>query len=283
MDVDGFPPIRTAAVLGLGLMGGSIARDLAARGVRVQAWDRDAAAVERAVDAGVVLQSLLPDPTRVREAELVVFALPVLEALRVLCEFAPHLESARLVMDVGSTKTSIVRLAEALGIGGRFVGSHPLTGDHHSGWDASRAGLFADARVLLSPTRETSDDAMRLASALWTSLGARPEVIDADEHDRRLAWTSHLPQLTSSALGAALAGQGIARGELGPGGRDATRLAGSSPEMWADIAFDNADALLPALEAAEQRLRDLRSAIAHGSHARLRDLLADARAWHERG
>jgi prephenate dehydrogenase len=105
-------------------------------------------------------------------------------------------------------------------------------------------------------------------------------VMDAAEHDRRLAWTSHLPQMVSSALAAALAGQGIARGELGPGGRDVTRLAGSSPEMWADVAIDNAAGLSAALQAAEDQLRTLRHAIDSGSHARLRDLLAGCRAWH---
>lgn len=271
--------IRTAAVVGLGLIGGSIASDLAARGVRVFAWDQDGAAVRAAMEAGIAEAAFWDGPV-----DAIILALPVRAApemlRRVVENMADHLGGVRLVTDAGSTKRSILRAAEALGIGAKFVGSHPLAGDHRSGWAASREGLFADARVFLCRTSSTEDQAMRLASALWTALGARPEEVGAAEHDRRLAWTSHLPQLVSSALGGALAGEGIARGELGPGGRDVTRLAGSSPEMWADIAMDNAHALLPALQAAEARLRAIRLAVANGSHAQLRDLLAEARGWH---
>jgi prephenate dehydrogenase len=275
---DGFSEIRTAAVLGLGLIGGSIARDLAARGVRVLAWDRDEAAVEAAAEQG------LAEPLRWDEPiDVVVLAVPVLAAQDLLVMVAEKADGARLITDAGSTKSSIVRAAESLGIGNRFVGSHPLAGDHRSGWDASRTGLFADARVFLCPTPSTGDEAMRLASALWAGLGARPEVLDADLHDVRMAWTSHLPQVVSSALGGALAGQGVARAELGPGGRDVTRLAGSSPEMWADILLDNADALLPALATLEAQVGSLRDAVEAGNRARLLRLLAEARGWHGGG
>lgn len=280
MDDDASAEIRTASVLGLGLIGGSIARDLAARGVQVLGWDADAKTLGAAVEAGVVHQPLTGTLGGLRSAEVVVLAVPVLAALELLRRVAPYLGRARLVTDAGSTKTSIVQVAEELGLGARFVGSHPLAGDHRSGWDASRAGLFAGARVFLCPTSSTEPDAMRLARELWAVAGASSEVMDAAEHDRRLAWTSHLPQLVSSALGSELAGQGIARAELGPGGRDVTRLAGSSPALWAEVAADNAAALVPALEAAEARLRLIRDCIAHGRHDRLRGLLAEAREWH---
>jgi prephenate dehydrogenase len=181
---------------------------------------------------------------------------------------------------VGSTKRSIVDAAEQMGIGDRFVGSHPLAGDHRSGWDASRTGLFEGARVYLSPTRSTEADALELARELWTMIGAVPEVMEAAEHDRRLAWASHLPQAASTALARALAEAGIARSDLGCGGRDVTRVAGSSPEMWADILADNADEVLPALDALELELRALRRAVASGDRDLLRQLLASGRNWH---
>lgn len=275
---DASADIQSVAILGLGLIGGSLARDLSARGVRVYGLDRDMIALRAAQNAGIVQPLSWDEPV-----DVIVVAAPVLAAHDVLRSVAEKAKGVRLITDVGSTKTSIVRLAEALGIGDRFVGSHPLAGDHRSGWAASRTGLFADARVFLCPTRSSTDKAMRLAKTLWTGVGGRPEVIDAVEHDRRLAWTSHLPQLLSSALGAALAGQGIARGELGPGGRDVSRLAGSSPEMWADVAIDNAEPLLHALDAADASLRALRDAIGAGDHNGLRRLLSDARDWHQRG
>lgn len=280
MDADGFTEIHTAAVLGLGLIGGSLARDLSARGVRVLGWDRDEGVVRKAMDAGVVHDSLMDDPTRVQEGECVFFAVPVLTAVRMIGDFAPHLESARLITDAGSTKRSIVHAAEDMGIGDRFVGSHPLAGDHRSGWDASRAGLFAGAPVYLCPTASTTDDAMRLAMGFWSGVGARPEVMDADRHDVRLAWTSHLPQIASTALALALAQTGIQHDVLGPGGRDVTRLAGSSPDVWADILLDNADTLAPALAMLAVQFDSVREAVTTGDRARLLHLFAAARGWH---
>lgn len=282
MDPEASTQVRTVAVVGLGLIGGSLARDLAARGVKVFAWDHDAGAIDSAMRQGIADPVFwnADDPP-----EVIVIALPVLAAREFLRRLAgtlgDRMERVRLITDAGSTKRSIVRTAQALGIGDRFVGSHPLAGDHRSGWNASRAGLFAGARVFLCPTARTSDQAMALARELWTMADARPEVMDAGDHDARLAWTSHLPQLVSSALGRALAEQGIARSELGSGGRDVTRLAGSSPAMWTDVAFDNADAIVPALQAMEERLRSIRHLIANGHHAALGDLLAEARAWHQ--
>lgn len=273
--------LRSAAIVGLGLIGGSLARDLSARGVRVFGWDQDPDTVQKAVHAGAVHESLADDPARACEGEVVVIAVPVLAATRLLHHFAPHLESARLITDAGSTKSSIVRAAEELGIGDRFVGSHPLTGDHRSGWDASRAGLFDGARVFLCSTSSSSGEAMRLASALWTSVGGRPELIDADLHDVRLAWTSHLPQVVSTALALTIAQTGTPRADLGPGGRDVTRLAGSDPAMWTDILTDNADALSSALAMMGARLARLQRAVTTGNRDDLQRLFAEARTWHQ--
>lgn len=275
--------VGTVAVLGLGLIGGCIARDLAARGVRVLGHDRDAAAIDEARGEGAVHFALGPDYGGVEDAEAVVIAVPVLAALDVVRAVAPRLERARLVTDAGSTKASIGAAAHAAGIADRFVGAHPLAGSHDSGFAASRAGAFRGARVFLCPSGDTRPDALELAHALWSSLGAAPEVMDADEHDRRLAWTSHLPQAVSSALGAALARAGVPRAELGQGGRDVTRLAASSPEMWTDIALDNAAALTQALTAAGDALAALRWAIAAGDAAAVRAFFASAAEWAREG
>jgi prephenate dehydrogenase len=278
MQGDPSAEIQSVAILGLGLIGGSLARDLSARGVRVHGWDADTIALRAARKAGIVQPVSWNEPV-----DVVVVAAPVLAAQDVLRSVAEKAKGVRLITDVGSTKTSIVRLAEEMGIGDRFVGSHPLAGDHRSGWAASRTGLFADARVFLCPTRSSTDNAMRLASALWTGVGGRPEVIDADLHDVRLAWRSHLPQVVSSALALAIAQTGSAPGDLGPGGRDVTRLAGSSPEVWADVLLDNADALQSALAMMLAQLSGVQRAVSAGDHAGLRRLLSDARDWHQLG
>ncbi|HLL46914.1 MAG TPA: prephenate dehydrogenase [Longimicrobiaceae bacterium] len=271
--------IRTAAVVGLGLVGGSIARDLAARGIRVLGHDRDAASVEDALRDGALHAPLGPALEGAEEAELVVAAVPVTAAAAVLRELAPRLRSARLVTDVGSTKASVCAAAEALGIGGVFVGSHPLAGSHLSGWDASRPGLFAGRRVFLCPAPSTAGSALALARDLWSALGALPETLDAVAHDLLLARTSHLPHLASVTLARALAAAGVPRAELGPGGRDVTRLAGSSPEMWTAIALDNAAPLAGAVASLRARLDELHGALLRGDDQALHAFFAAARDW----
>ena len=267
--------IQSAAIIGLGLIGGSLARDLAARGVRVFAWDRDAATVRAAAEQGIARRLAWNEPV-----DAVVVATPVLAAGELLRELAGRMDGVRLITDVGSTKRSIVGTAEGLGIGDRFVGSHPLAGDHRSGWEASRTGMFERARVYLTPTSTTADATLQRAKHLWGMVGARPEVMDASEHDWRVAWASHLPQAASTALGRALAESGIARSDLGTGGRDVTRLAGSSPEMWADILLDNADEVTSALAEISAHLSAIRDAVARGDHDRLREIWAAANQWH---
>jgi prephenate dehydrogenase len=276
-------PFDDAAVIGLGLIGGSVARDLAARGVRVRAYDADADELDRAVRDGVVAARLSATMEELVGAELVVIAVPVDAALDVLRAAAPHLGTSTLITDVGSTKERIGSLASALGLGDRFVGAHPMAGDHRSGWQASRAGLFAEAPLYLCPTPECTAETLALAHELWCTLGARAIEIDAARHDERLAWTSHLPHMIAVVLGQTLEAGGVSREELGPGGRDMTRIAGSSPEMWTAIAVDNAEAIERALSVAEQELAALRAAIGRRDAAALRDQFAAARQWFYRG
>ncbi|HEX8432255.1 MAG TPA: prephenate dehydrogenase/arogenate dehydrogenase family protein [Longimicrobium sp.] len=271
--------MSTVAVVGLGLMGGSVARALAAGGARVLGWDRDPAAVRDALDEGVVHAALGAECDGIDTAELVVLAVPVDAAGDLLARLAPRLGGALLVTDVGSTKASIIRAAEAAGIGDRFVGSHPLAGDHRSGWGASRADLFDGARAFLSPTATSTDAALGHAEALWRELGATTQRIDAAEHDRRLATTSHLPQLIATALAQVLAERGTARDELGPGGRDMTRLAGSSPEMWTAIAADNVVPLAEAVAELEHRLRRIREALDASDQDALRRFFEAGQRW----
>lgn len=275
--------VRTAAVLGLGLIGGSLARDLAARGVRVLGHDRDAEALRRAEAAGVVHAALDDSLEGLEAAEVAVLAVPVAAAPALLETALPRLGGARLVTDVGSTKRGIVSAAETMGIGTRFVGAHPIAGDHRSGWDASRAGLFLDTRVYLSPAPSSLPEARVLAEALWRWVGSAPEMVDAEVHDRRLAWTSHLPQAVSTALALALAEGGVSRETLGSGGRDLTRLAGSSPEMWTGIALENAAELAVAAVRVEGQLRRLREALAASDAEGLLRYFEEGRAWFEEG
>jgi prephenate dehydrogenase len=276
--VDGF--FKSATVVGLGLIGGSVARDFAARGVRVRGYDADREQLDAAVRDGIVSDPLDIDFDGAG-ADVIVLAVPVDQAPAMLRRLARVARSARLVTDVGSTKTSIVNEARVLGLDGCFVGSHPMAGDHRSGWAASRRNLFADALVYLCPTSSTRTHSpvVEVAKHFWRWLGATPCLMDAEAHDRHVAWTSHLPHLVSMALGLALDGAGIERDALGPGGRDTTRLAGSSPEMWTAIATDNRAAIDVALASAESEMAGLRAALRGGDTERLRERFAAAQAW----
>jgi len=270
---------RSAAIVGLGLIGGSLARDLAERGVHVRAYDADPRHLRSAVRDGFVAQPLDATLSGVCDADVVILAVPVDAAPDVLRQIAPYATHARLITDVGSTKSRIVALAGELGLAQNFVGSHPLAGDHRSGWDASRTGLFANARVYICPRSKPAGAVVELAAGFWRRLGASPVVLSAEDHDRQVAWTSHLPHMLSAALALALARTGVERGDLGPGGRDMTRLAGGSPDLWTAIARDNAAALDLALAGAERELAEIRTALARADAADLRERFAAARAW----
>lgn len=264
----------TVGIVGLGLMGGSLARDLAAAGWRVQGTDRDGGTERRAREARVIAGPI--EPARL---DALVLAVPVRAAPGWLRRLAPELTPETVVTDVGSTKRSVIEAAEAAGLGARFAGSHPLAGDHRSGWDAARRGLFTDATVWICPTESTTAATLDRIRALWRAAGGRPRRATADAHDRLLARSSHLPQVVATALAAALARDGVDRSLLGPGGRDMTRLAGSDPAMWADILTDNSDQVLPALSAVIDELTRFRHAIQGLDDATLRSLIAAGRAW----
>ena len=272
-------PIDRVAVIGLGLIGGSLARALAARDVRVMGYDSLPDSLDAAEGEGIVQERLGAQLDGIERADVVVFAIPVDATLLALPRFAARLSNARLVMDVASTKRSIVAAAEAAGLGPHYVGAHPLTGSHRSGWRASRASLFDDARVFLCPTSVTEPDALQLAEAFWRGLRSGVEVLNAETHDEQMAWRSHLPHVMSTALALALRQSGIQRSALGPGGRDMTRLAGGEPSMWTSIAEDNVTSLLAAVDSLEHQLQQLRAALQRHDSEATRDFFAKGCEW----
>jgi prephenate dehydrogenase len=259
-------------------MGGSLARALNARGVQVMGYDREQSSLDAAVAEGIVHQPIDESLAGLERADVVVIATPVPATTALLTRFGRGLAGPSLVMDVASTKRSIVAAAEAAGLGPRFVGAHPLTGSHRSGWGASRANLFDDARVFLCPSATTTPQALKLAESFWKALRAGVEVLDAAEHDEQIAWRSHLPQAVSTTLALTLRDAGIPRSALGPGGRDMTRLAGGDAGLWTGIMSDNAPAILEALAAMEVQLRLFRERLAAGEDG-IRESFADGRDW----
>jgi prephenate dehydrogenase len=272
-------PFSTVGIVGLGLMGGSLARALrrVASGPRVLAADQDAAAAQRAIGEGVI-DEVLGAGEVFERAELVVLATPVTATVELLRAHHGRLRSGALGTDLSSVKRPVMAVVRELGLGDVFVGGHPVAGDHRGGFGSSRAELYAGARVWLTPDGAGVAELERL-EALWRALGARPQRIGAAEHDELLAWASHLPQLAASALGITLARGHLAPSALGPGGRDTTRLAASPPPLWTEILLANADLLDAPLTGLLEILDTFAVALRERNGALISELLGEGSQW----
>lgn len=274
-------PIHRLAVLGLGLIGGSLARALRRAGVcqEVIGCARHFADLEKALALGVIDHYTTSPAAAVRGADMVVVAAPVAATEAVLREVAELLEPRAVVTDVGSVKRAVIDAARAA-LGARFprfVPGHPIAGGERSGVTASSAELFDGRRVVLTPEPETDRDALARVRRMWHATGAEVEDLSAAEHDRLLAATSHLPHLLAYALVASLARRDPAEDVFrlaGSGFRDFSRIAGSNPVLWEEIMLANRDALLEALGGFGAELSSLERALEQGDGPRLREVFA---------
>jgi len=271
-------------VIGLGAIGGSLAWQARLAGVpRVVGFSPSRADGVQALRAAAVTELADHLGGAVAGAELVVLAVPARATLELIGRLAPVLEAGALLTDVCSVKRPVLEQAGAAGLGDRFAGAHPLTGTHASGFGAARPDRLRGCVVYVCETGAPGgDQAARRVMSFWEQvLEAQPVLIGAEAHDRQLAWTSHLPQAVASALAKTLADRGLAGVSFGPGARDTTRLAASSPDMWIDILLYNREAVAEALDAAESGLTDLRALVAAGDAVGLRRYLTTAQRFRE--
>jgi prephenate dehydrogenase len=263
------------AVLGVGLIGGSIG--LAARGrldAQVAGFDSDAATLERALEAGALDDAAESVADACEGAELVFCAAPVSVLTGLAREALDASGPECVVTDVGSTKREIVA---ALGDDERFVGGHPLAGAETSGVENARAALLEGARWYLTPTAKAGGMLYDRLQRALADLGARPQAIDAETHDRLMATVSHLPHVIANVLVNQAASE-LAAGsehlpEAGPSLRDTTRVAGANPKIWGDIFASNRESVAAAIDAAVERLQEAATLIRDGD----RDAVA---GWH---
>ena len=282
-----FQPVRphTLGILGLGAIGGSLARQAKLAGVvTVVGWSPEPLERVAAVQQGALDDAPAHAAVVARVADLLVLAGPPAANLTQLETLAPRLRAEALVTDVGSVKRAIVALAERLGFAARFAGSHPLAGTHRKGFEASRADLFRGAVVYVTPCAGLGGDrAAREVAHFWeTVLGANPVTLDAARHDAQLAATSHVPQVVASLLAHFLARQTPTGASLGPGALDTTRLAASDPCLWTEILLMNRDQVLPALRALEEPLGAVERALEAGDGPALTAWLTQAADWRRR-
>ncbi len=276
-------------VIGVGLIGGSLARSARARGLvgEIVGCGRDEGQLKRALQLGVVDRYSTFPEVAVAGADLVVLAVPVGAIGALYARIHPHLEPEAVVTDVGSVKGSVVEdVRAAVGaVPSRFVPGHPIAGTEKSGVEASFDGLFDGRCTILTPLPETDPAALEAVRALWTGVGARVVEMDLAHHDEVLAATSHLPHLLAYALVDMLAAMAEQREifQFAAGGfRDFTRIASSDPVMWRDICLHNRAAIVPLLRRYAAELEDLARHMEQGRGELLHQIFARAKAARDR-
>jgi prephenate dehydrogenase len=267
--------VSRVAVVGLGLMGGSLLRALSASGRPALAWgpdpdERAAAGRLPGVHAPATLEEALA------AAGGVVLATP-LSALEEILDVVAARRDRSWITDVASLQAPPLTAAASRGLGDAYVSSHPMVGGHRSGFGAGRADLYDGAAVWVSALEEAP--LREAVLRFWRGLGAEPVWVDPREHDRRMARISHLPQVVSTHLAALLAEAGVSRVDLGPGGRDVTRLAGSDPRMWRDILATGGSPLPDVLRELASRLDAEADRLESGDAEGFGRLLESTRAW----
>ena len=277
--------IRRLCIIGTGLIGGSLARDLRRLGAvgEVVGSSRHAANLERAVELGIIDRFDTDPGCAAAGADMVVVAVPLGATGMVLERIRDVVDDDAVITDVGSAKGSVIEAARAsLGVRlSRFVPGHPVAGTEHHGVDASVERLFERRRVILTPTGETDATALERVSAMWEVVGAEVMTMDVTHHDEVLAATSHLPHMLAYALVDTLGSMkdrteifGYSAGGL----HDFTRVASSDPQMWHDICLTNREALTDAIERFRSKLDRITDAIRRGDGEYVRSVFVRAKA-----
>ncbi len=281
------PAIGKLVVVGVGLIGGSLALALRGAGAvtTVVGVGRSRANLDHALARGIVDRAYALDDDwfgELAEADIVVVAAPVAQFAALFASIAPHIGAATVVTDAGSSKQDVIAAARKAfaARSSQFVPAHPIAGSERSGSVAADADLYRGRRVIVTPIAETSADALARVEAMWRAAGATVTALDAAAHDRIFAAVSHLPHVLAHTLVAELAGRDDSAtlfAHAGPGFRDFTRIAASSPEMWRDVTLANRRALIAELAAFVDALAKFTRELAAGDGDAIEDLFRRSR------
>jgi cyclohexadieny/prephenate dehydrogenase len=273
------PLFARVALIGFGLIGGSIARGAKALGIagEIVATARSPQTRARVRELGIVDRVVDTNTEAVKDADLVILSIPVGACGPVAEEIAPHLKPGAIISDVGSVKSAVVRdMAPYLPDNVHFVPAHPVAGTENSGPDSGFAELFNNRWCILTPPSGTDTAAVEKLAEFWRALGANVEIMTPEHHDLVLAVTSHLPHLIAyTIVSTAEELEGVTRSEVlkfsAGGFRDFTRIAASDPTMWRDVFLNNKDAVLEMLGEFQEDLSKLTRAIRRGDGETLFD------------
>jgi cyclohexadieny/prephenate dehydrogenase len=273
------------AIIGLGLLGGSIGLAVQAHlpGVHTSGWDSDAATRARAAERGLVGAVCDTATEAVADADLVILCVPVGAMSAAAAAIAAGLKHGAVISDVGSSKQTVAAALSAALPGHPVIPAHPVAGTERSGPDAGFASLFQQRWCIITPPADADPAQVAALSAFWEALGATVEIMTAQHHDMVLAVTSHLPHLIAyTIVGTADDLEGVTQGEVikysAGGFRDFTRIAASDPTMWRDVFLTNKDAVLDMLQRFTEDLTALQKAIRVGDGDQLFDHFTRTRA-----
>jgi len=277
--------INRLSIIGIGLIGGSLARALRRAGFvkEIVGFGRNLGNLKLAVELGVIDHAEVKIEAAVHDADVVVVAAPVGAMAELLPQLAGLISRETVITDVGSVKTSVIQIArEALEQEefGRFVPGHPIAGTEQSGVAASREDLFHEHQIILTPEVDTNRGAIESVRSMWEAAGGIVRLLDAEKHDAVLAASSHLPHVLAYGLVDMLVRRDDHRDifDFAAGGfRDFTRIAGSDPTMWRDICLGNREPILALLQEFRQDLGDIMGAIEKGDAQWLMDTFERAR------
>lgn len=276
--------IRQLTIFGVGLIGGSLAKALRKLGYceRIVGCSRNEAHLKRAVELGVIDTYYLDPADAVKNADMILLAVPLGAMEAILGKIKGHLRADAIITDAGSSKASVVDAVESVFTGGyaRFVAGHPIAGREQSGVEAAIDDLYIGRCTILTPLSSTDPSALQAVTKMWQAAGAKVEIMDVEQHDKVLAATSHLPHLLAYNLVDTLAksaeSEDIFRYAAG-GFKDFTRIASSDPVMWRDICMANRDAVLEMIANYQQSLDHLATLIANGDAESIATIFQDAK------
>jgi prephenate dehydrogenase len=278
--------LNKLVIIGVGLIGGSFALALRKAGMVkfIVGMGRNKENMQHALNLGVIDKISDDLVSAMQDADFVLLAMPVGQTTQIMAKIAPHLEAKTILTDVGSTKQDVIAAARSYLTDNlrNFVPGHPIAGAELSGVGAARADLFRDKHLILTPLAETTAHAINQVVKCWQSCGAQISQMHADEHDKVLAATSHLPHILAFTLMNYLRNSNEKKPDnllrfAGSGFRDFTRIASSSPEMWRDICLANREALLTQIDAYKNALTSLQKDLANGNAQALEKTFTDAR------
>ncbi len=283
MSGESYCQFDTLVVVGVGLLGGSVALAARQRGIvrRVIGVGRTAPRLEQARAARVLDEVSTDLVAAAAQADLLIFATPVNLIVAGVREVASACRSGTLITDVGSTKAHLCQaLSTALPNAATFLGSHPLAGSEKQGWEHSRADLFDGRVCVVTPTDSSPRREVARLTAFWQAIGLSVVEMSPDAHDRALAQTSHVPHVVASALARTLVNEN--RSLAATGFADTTRIAAGDPNVWVPILLDNRDAVLASLDEFTIQVTALREALFRGDADEIRQLWEQGKAIREK-